>query len=313
MTTQTTRFKTCFISATLDTDTSKLRQSLEQHGVEWTDAASAMTVGASLNQSVYHAIQEAYFVCAVLNSGYESTFISFEMGVAVGLQKPLLIFVAPDVKLPSGFEEFVYARTDLQDSEPINFTLNLFLAHAHPKIEQPCIPEKQTSTAINLQWAWDNIAAIKHGVNASPSSEDGALFAATVLNLFEAAGALVANSSVPDLDGADMAVWFDALQGNFGNPILVECKTGYITEDRLVQAENKLMGFLAKTQAKAGLVIYSDREGRQFIPKSKTSPYILRFSIEEFIAAVESGDFASSLLAKRSQLLHGRSLAHAAS
>lgn len=312
MTAQTTRFKTCFISTTLDTDTSKLRQALEQHGVKWTDAAAALSAGASLTQSVYKTIQEADFVCVVIDSDYQSTFVPFEMGVAVGVQKPLLIFVAPDVNLPSDFEGFATVRTDLQNSEPINFALDIFLAHAQSNIGQVSIPERQTSTSINMQWAWDNVAAMRQSASDPASSNKYLLITDTLISLFQAAGALVADSPDPDLKGADMAVWFDALQDSLGNPILIECKIGEITQSRLAEAEYQLRGLLAKTQAKAGIVIYSDRDGRQFPATSKTLPLIYRFSIEEFIEAVGSGDFASILLTQRNQLLHGRSLAHAA-
>ena len=64
--------------------------------------------------------------------------------------------------------------------------------------------------------------------------------------------------------GVDMALWLDEVESSLGNPLLVEVKLGRLTESKIAQAEDQLRSYIVKTHARAGLLVYLDRQGHRF-------------------------------------------------
>src|SRR5271168_4121056 len=93
------RFKTCFISASFGVDTSVLRRSLTDFGIQWFDQTS-LRPGLSWADAVDGAMATADFVCAVVTEGGQ-TNILFELGIAFAKRKPILAFVGKSATLPA--------------------------------------------------------------------------------------------------------------------------------------------------------------------------------------------------------------------
>src|SRR5258707_11176091 len=114
--------KTCFISAPVKVDTFTLRKALESRGVRWSDASAAKP-GTSILNTIESAIEGADFVCVVLPTGFENKNVLFEMGLARGLKRPLLVFLGEGASIPWDLQGFAYARTRLADEKSVNFHL----------------------------------------------------------------------------------------------------------------------------------------------------------------------------------------------
>src|SRR4051812_44681471 len=101
---------TCFLSTDLRTDTSKVREALEEKGVRWTDVAGAPP-SISILETIRQAIKRSSFVCALL--GFEpvdEANRAFEIGLAHGLGKPIFLIISEDRKVPSGMQDLYYVH-----------------------------------------------------------------------------------------------------------------------------------------------------------------------------------------------------------
>src|SRR6266404_105302 len=78
--------RTAFITAPANTDTSVIRQLLEQQGVNAFALDELDLPGAPLSMVVKEAIDRADMVIAVLGGREESGNVLFELGVAQGLK-----------------------------------------------------------------------------------------------------------------------------------------------------------------------------------------------------------------------------------
>lgn len=294
-----TKLETCFIAAPIRTDTTALRTALENRRIDWTDAVAA-TPGSSFFDTIQAAIESSDFVCAVLSADAENGSVFFEMGLARGLDRPLLVFAEEGAAVPADLEGVAYARTNLKQSEAINFHLDAFLHHT----KRTSQPERIRSTSrrsrnIDVGWA---LEALDRLSKDSPQQRAFKL-EHLVAKLFEVAGAVVSTRPEPD-HGVDMAVWIDDLQSTIGNPLLVEVKAGNLTESRLSLAERQIQSFLSRVPARAGLIVYQGQASQRLSFRRFTSPYIWCFSVKELIEIISKGQLAAEIIRRRNEAVH---------
>ncbi len=294
------RFKTCFISAPIRTDTSVLRQALQRRGIRWSDAVSVRPSGSIL-ETIESGIAQADFVCVIVPQGPESISVFFEMGLALGKQRPVLAFVEPGVQIPSYFEGFTIARTALQDSEALKLNLDAFLSHAQSKKVKSTLSSRSKPKRVDTSWTKEALKSAQLKSGQLRAFE----FERLVAKLLKESGAQVSVANSLAGRGADMAVWVDELQPSIGNPLLVEVKSGRLSEGGLHEGEQRLRHYLSHINARMGLLVYWDSEGRRFTPRKREWPLVVRFSVEELISLVEKGQVVQAILRERNQLVHG--------
>jgi hypothetical protein len=289
-------FQTCYISAPLTVDTTPLRLALQERGIRWSDALTAKPKGSTLDTRE-SAIAQADFLCVVFAANSNNSNVFFEAGIARGRHCPLLIFIEPGVDIPSEFQNLVYARTNLQNSEALNFHLDAFLQHGDAK------PIRQTShfpSKLNLPdsaWAFQALASIE----GLPKGDRPLEFERLVARIFKESGAVVSQTPPGSDRRIDMAIWIDELPSNFGNPLLVETKYGQLSQQQLAQAESQLRTYINKVHAKAGLLIYWHPEEKKFTPVIDDLPLVIRISISTLIDSLCQGRFMQLLLDSSTQ------------
>ena len=190
----------CFIIAAADADTRGLREALEERGVKWVDATSAMPA-ASISQTITSGIDEAQFVCAVLAGAHRPNVI-FEIGIAVGRRIPVLAFVEPGIDLPLHLQNLSFVRTEPQDKQAIGLYLDAFLEHASPAALTPRPKTVRPRRLTDTSWAVDRLKRLEE----QSVSSRGAELERLVADLFAAAGAPVSLSPIDRSSGADMAI-----------------------------------------------------------------------------------------------------------
>jgi len=294
-----TKLKSCFISAPVRVDTSALRGALQARGVRWTDAVAAKP-GSSILDTIEAAIGRSDFVCVVLPADTENRSVLFEMGLARGLKRPMLVFAEQGALTPSYLQGVAYARVAITDHNAVAFHLDAFLKHADKTPSTKGLQTRKGAKPVDVRWARQELTHLK----ILPPKSRATALEQLVSRLFEASGATVSLRGEPDI-GADMAVWIDDLQSTTGNPLIVEVKMGRITERRLRETEEQMQLFIPKVHARAGLIIYYDLDEKRVDLGPPTWPLILRFSVREFIELIANGQFASEVIHKRNELVHG--------
>jgi len=311
---------TCFIVAPVEADTGTLRTALEQRNVKWVDATSAKPKLSILN-TIESAIRHADFVCVVIPRGVETPNIYFELGIAIGFQKPVLLFVEPGVDITADLASLDYLRATLTDQPAIDFNLDAFLDHfprrpkARPtkppeyalsiepkssRTEAPSGMRHFESRVLNIEWAKRGVSEIEQ----MPPALAEPKFEELVARLFVEAGAVVRQQRGEFEGGVDMALWLDEVRSSLRNPLMVQVKLGKLSESAITEAENLLRVHIAKARAEAGLLVYLDREGQLFVKVRAYWPLVFRLNIHELIELIGSGELAKNLLAERNRVAH---------
>ncbi|HEY4699401.1 MAG TPA: hypothetical protein VIH27_03415, partial [Nitrososphaerales archaeon] len=105
--------------------------------------------------------------------------------------------------------------------------------------------------------------------------------------------------------GVDFAIWDENLTFTIGNPLFIELKYGSLTFDQIHKAESQLKEYLARTEAKAAILLYLDKNGRRFRENYLVAPLVLRFEFEDFVRALYHNTFEEVILSKRNRMVHG--------
>lgn len=283
------RFKTCFISAPFGEDTSVLRRALEENSIRWIDHTSLST-GSSWPDAIDSALAKSDFVCVVLPAGQHQNVL-FEAGIAYARRKPILAFVGSSANLPSDILSLIYVKTDTKDPDTVRSVLRMFLRHADDKR-----PRRSQKTPSSHTPKVSATSALPPG----PGHE----FERKTAELLEGAGFIVSGPAERRDQGADLAVWIDDLE-SMGNPLLVEVKAGDLSAQRLRDAAWQLREHVTKTHGRCGLLIYWDRQDREFPRVSKEWPLIFQLSGQTLTRLVHEKRLSQELLRLRNAAAHG--------
>lgn len=282
-------FKTCFISAPFGTDTAPLRAALERRNVQWRDQTS-IALGTSWIELLEEELSRADFICSVIPEEANPN-VMFELGLAIGKNKPVLALVKSAAGLPlDALTYFVLPP----DAEGLGRALDTFLSHSKPT-------SKRQRKAVVPK----SLPAV---VNKAPTTRVGHAAELHAAGLLRQAGYIVADETVPMDKGVDLAVWIDELEPVIGGPLLVQVKSGQPSMNRVFQAKEELRQYVTKTNGKLGLIVWW---GVSNVPEPPSPsgrpswPLIVVLPGDRFTALVESGGLTSELTRLRNAAVHG--------
>ncbi len=292
----------CFISSPASVKTGVIRSILRSLDVLPFDAFD-FKPGDEIYETVLDKIQDSDFVIAIIER--PSADVYFEIGISVGLKKPLFILVDPKCMLPNVVHGYVFLRTPLEDSEILRGSLSQFIQDIIKKkktkkkkrlsVEKKQLFEEQKNLKTYLQ-------QIRRLRKKSQALEVENL----VLSLFKELDLHVV-SSLPtrEVKVVDFLLWSDELEVSLGNPIIVEIKVGELNHNRLKTIEKKLVNYISASDARSGILLYLDRKGRRFQQKFSLGPLIIRWDLEDFVRSLLVQDFKDVILTARNQIVHG--------
>jgi len=115
---------------------------------------------------------------------------------------------------------------------------------------------------------------------------------------------IVSNEYSVEGKGADFALWDESLESVIGNPIFVEIKFGNLKTQDIFNTEQQLKRYIEIGEAKAGILLYLDKEGKKFDDTPTLNPFILKFDFEDFLTKLSSHNLKQIFLNKRNSLVH---------
>ena len=296
-------FKSCFIVGPCSANTQPLQDLLADSGIGASSPLSLARVPGSRLDALEAAIRSVDFVCAVITRT-PSASVLFEAGLARGARKPLFLIVDRDARLPTALEDIFYVRASPTDVDAIKFNLQQFLQH--PTKRGPTRYHTPPGPEYSNIYSDPDLEFLKRSL-AEPIAEQGLRHLARAISDFlRAHDVVVHESSHPDV-GADMAIWLDALESSLGNPVIVELKTGHLSEPQLKEAELQLRHSLQKTNGRVGLLVYLDQAGRRFPSQSSGSPLVVRLEANDFADLIARDELAHELVSERNKSVHERS------
>jgi len=244
---------TCFIAAEHSVERSLLRRQLEERQITCFSLDRVATVSGP-TVSVYALIQRSDFVVGVWSSNTNPNVV-FELGVALGLNKPILLFGdRSSSSIPSDLAGINILRLDRLVPEAWSGYIDAFLQTVRPRrgVSTKSSGHKGGEAARRwreIRWEFDRLVETR-----------GAGSAAEFERLIERAfirGGFPTSASPGKDFGADFAVASPKLVEVFSLPILIEVK--FNVERRLPQDTlDRLAALIRERRGGAGLVVTSE-------------------------------------------------------
>jgi Restriction endonuclease len=289
------RGRICFVAVPFDTDASPVMKSLVNRGIEcrrrdrfeWSTTLETLT----------ELISEADFVCVFSPSVLPPNLL-LEIGVAIGMRKPIFMVVAEDLPLPADLRSISFVSADQWKTEIIEPHLDAFLETLPKKNPSHSPTTKSAVGRLDLSHEREQLSRIEG--EASPRE-----FESFVATLFRKAGINVTASPLEDF-GADLALSSPAIKRRFGNPILVELKRSRIGSD-LSFAADRLAELIASGRGSAALLVTLGSvplESGAFTNVTGKRLPIYRLSLKELIDSLENGELIDRLWADRNKKTH---------
>jgi restriction endonuclease len=244
---------TCFIAAEHSLERSLLRRQLEERQITCFSLDRVATVSGPTG-SVYALIRRSDFVVGVLSSNANPNVV-FELGVALGLKKPLLLFGdRSSSSIPSDLAGINILRLDKLVPEAWSGYIDAFL--------QTVRPGKGVSTKSPGQKGgeparrWREIRGELDRLVETRGAGSAAEFERLIERAFVRGGFPASSSPGKDF-GADFAVASPKLVEAFGLPILIEVK--FNVERGLPRdTVDRLAALIRERRGGAGLVVTAE-------------------------------------------------------
>lgn len=288
----------CYISAPTSFDLTKIETTLDQLDIDY-HSFYDFSIGTTFSDLIRRKVRESDFVIGILEN--ENPNVLFELGVAEGLSKPTFIIVGKELKIPFFLQNKLYFQTNFTDTKLIELALSNFIIDLKEKKTKIVIKKKKTEFLTKEDT--NNIIAQIQSLRINPNE-------VSILNLIKETFSKldIQNASIstaPIDKGADLVIRSNELSPYFGNPILVEIKAGSLSQNKIKETQERLWGYIKKSDAKGGIILYLDRNNNRYENETSIYPLILSIDLEDFILGIASEGLEKFLIKKRNELAHG--------
>jgi hypothetical protein len=282
----------CFLSASAAINIHPLVKLLEEYNVH---------VSTGFNRklnNIYFAVEDEIdkcdFMCAII-SKKSSPNVFFEIGIARGARKPIFLIVENNEDLPTYLKDIIYVRASANDLNIIKYSLEIFLSNYKPIAKSEPIIE--SNLKLDRALLQEKIEEINRSLTASEIES-------SVFNLFKSFSDIIIVNRIGHDAGVDMSLWIDDLETTIGNPILVEIKSGQLSYDRLLSAENQIRKYAKRTNSPLGILIYHDKKGQSFEHLENIYPLVIWLELNKLTNRLSNESLAQIIKSERNKICH---------
>lgn len=288
------RIQTCFITAPAGANLDVLTEALRRRDIRVV-VPQDLQPGAELGGEILSLMSGVDLVIGVLTRERRSEWVLFELGLAWGQGKRVVLFAPPNnANIPSGLRRFLTVRANLSNREAVEFALDQLLAAPEPA--QTPIPTRKGTKPLGPTAEAYLQGSLAQAVNVSPAGLE-----ALVADALREAGVDVVTTSERRDFGVDLAIWSDALQPSVGNPLLVEIKARLPSPKVAADAAQQLSKYVAGAGGLWGLLLYRDGpEDLRGLP-----PNVLALSVEALFRRLSHESFDEIVRDLRNSRVHG--------
>lgn len=296
-------FKSCFISAPFGANLGTLTRVLDRLDIHWEWAKSHLAYSDRLPGDLRKIIRGVDFVIGVLFGGLANANTMFEIGVAAGAGKPVLLILADDNQVPSNLTGFPNVRASLTDDTAIELHLDLLMRTARHAFRYQ-VSGQQRAISPTPSPGLGLGKSVVHDLGPANALE------AEVVRLIEEAGGRVLlhprPEDSPDKFAPDALFWLPSRDAELLNPAVVEIKSAPMTAHQLDETEQRMLGFLQHTGVRTGLIvarIIHPRALADFRSSPLLNVFVLEF--ERFRELLKSDELVDHLRQERNRAAHG--------
>lgn len=297
-----------FVSWTRRDSVGRLAHLLESLGVRLEDPLATVSSEAPPIATALDAIRACDVGIIIYRP--DTSYLMYELGALDALKKPLIILSDGRHELPSILLRYLTVQADSLDSDAVAEALRSFVeqvstAKVTGKTRQrtnPNSPNKTKAGADRRSFDVTDLLSAEALAAAAPQDVER-----TVRLLFKRAGGIVSAHELKGERSADFALWSHAPSDALPRPVLVEVKAGRLSPESLRDAEVRLEAAVRKSGASAGLLVYVDRDGREFA-HPPSSGGVTRVSLATVFSELTSHSLTKALhrlLVQSKELSHG--------
>lgn len=294
----------CFISASYDTDLSFVKNILAENNIDTFDLYD-FSIGDSVQQILKQKLRQADFALFVVSN--DNPNVIYEMGVCEGLGKQHFIFLEKDFKIPFYIENKLFIRTDLRNREFLQLSIQKILHSVKKKTSKArkSISKEKSREVSHSNKTKENLTSYLNQIRNLRESGNGRELEYVIEEIFKTIQLNYVENSTNKDKGVDFALWSDKLGKIVGNPIIVEVKYGNLTSSTFRNAEQQLLRYVDRTDAKVAILLYLDKQGKKYKLQSSLNPLIIGYDIEDFVIDLMNQSFESLILNQRNKIAHG--------
>jgi hypothetical protein len=241
------------------------------------------------------------FIIAVVmgQASNNNSNVYFELGLALGLDKRVLLLVEPSVSnLPFDLQDILSLRVPLTNIEAISFALDQLLS-APPKRHKP------SSSTHKYTPMGARVDALLRELDHLEEATSNKGFESRLITLIEDALQqsgieTIVPSYIENRRQFDFALWVDELEPYVGNPFLIEVKLSLRSRSDI----RVLASRFAETSARWALLLYPEPPSEKLL-SDLLPPNILHLSIREFFKRMRSNSFPVVIRDLRNRRVHG--------
>lgn len=268
--------------------------------IHWEWAKANVSLSERLPGDLRKLIRGVDFVIGVFFGGLADSNTMFEIGVAVGAGKPVLLLMADGTELPVNLQALPQVRVPLTDSNAIELHLDLLMRTAKSGFRYPI----SGSTTPKV------VAGTVKPEKRIQSEHSGSAFEAEVAHIIEEAGGRVLlhprSEAVAGVKFApDLLFWLPTRDAEMLNPAVIEVKAPDLSTAQFRETEHQLFSFMQQTGVRTGLIISRHVPSRLVTSDVRPLLNVFVLDFEKFRDLIANGTLADHLRRERNRAAHG--------
>jgi hypothetical protein len=280
----------CFVSAPAGVDLKTLSAELRAVGLRPYQLEDVARLGNSLAEGVKSAIARADLVVAALPKSREYANVLFEAGIAVGLEKPIVLIAEPGTKVPSDLSMALIIKAHLTDAEAIRFALE-----SMPRRRTAAVRSGKPTGHPLGRYADELLGRLSDQLSDKTFTEHAAI--ELLRSAIDASGAIAVRDNT-NL-GFDLGVWADDLESIGANPLVIEYKANRDFINTTFEEHRR-------RNARLALFVYLNDSSGQKPAKTGIGEFpLLAISLTSLLSAMRSQSFAEVVRHLRNLAAHG--------
>lgn len=258
--------------------------------------------GEKFENLIEKVIRESDFVIGILSNNSQN--VLFEIGIAVGMKKPIFLLFEENVNIPFCFKGMTYIRINKNLENNLVLPLSCFIESRKKDAEELEIKKDFQKPLTPLCIMEEDKIKQLNVIRESGDYKDYEKF---VMQLFEEISQQYTTTrfSLAKRDkGYDFVVWVDELDNVIANPLYFNLKFGDI--NRLGLEETLYKSAITIQDGGAMIVLYCDRKKRKISSKNNLFKDVIVLDIEKFVHLICEYDFTKAFIYIRNCIAHGK-------
>jgi len=295
---------TCFVSAPAGVNLTRIKQILLERDIEFIHPSEVLSHGQSISEKVSKLISLSDIFIAVFDNIHENGNTLFELGLAAGYKKQIIILTPPSFSLPSDLTGYLILRVTQDNLDALGFSLDQMLTATLKKLKK-----RETKTYNDIKKTRKPISNKIHELKIKLDELDPRVASYTlerfVADLLKESGISVIQQSEKPDTGADFAIWSDELGAILGNPILIEIKRAISDRAQAIKVTNQINRYIKKSNSKSAIVLYLEGLPSDSVQEITNKFNILFFRLGDIVEQLQNNTFADTIRIRRNVIAHG--------